>query len=234
MTPSHLYEKRYLMPRVTDEYLENKRKEIIDAAYRVCLKKPITSMEMKDVIDELGFSHGVIYRYYNDLDEVLHDLVLRMNSENDMEERLKQILNSGEPWEKVIHEMCGMLAENMLSEGIERLKISAYADMLAMSEPDRVLRIASKLNSKIPSPLTSLEALLSAYLSKTIKAEKLRPIRSKDEIMQFIIVSYHGIQTGYILSECSPLPGIDQRYQPKLMFSCLAESVIHMLKGKRK
>ena len=68
------------MPRVTDEYFENKRKEIIDSAYRVCLRKPITSIEMKDVIDETGFSHGVIYRYYNDLDEVLHDLIIRLNS----------------------------------------------------------------------------------------------------------------------------------------------------------
>ncbi len=219
------------MPRVTDEYYENKRKEIIDAAYRVCLKKPVTSIEMKDVIDETGFSHGVIYRYYSDLDEVLHDLVIRINSENDLEERLKEILNSRDSWENVIREMCRMLAGHMLCEGTEKLKISEYADMLAMSEPDRVLKIASKLNSKAPSPLISLETLLREYLKKTIKAEKLRPIRSKEEILQFIIVSYHGIQTGYILSECYPASRVIHRYRPEIMFSCLAESVIHMLRG---
>lgn len=38
------------MPRVTEEYYEMKKKEIIDAAYRVCLKKPITAIEMKGTL----------------------------------------------------------------------------------------------------------------------------------------------------------------------------------------
>ena len=63
------------MPKVSEEYYKNKRKEIVDAAYRVCTRKPITSVEMKDIIEETGFSHGVIYRYYKDLDEVLKDLL---------------------------------------------------------------------------------------------------------------------------------------------------------------
>ena len=67
------------MPKVSDEYIANKRKEIVDAAFRVCTKKPINSVEMKDIIEEAGFSHGVIYRYYKDLDEVLTDLVITIN-----------------------------------------------------------------------------------------------------------------------------------------------------------
>ena len=70
------------MPKVTEEYYEKKKQEIIDAAYRVCARKPISSVEMKDVIDETGFSHGVVYRYYENLDDVLRDLVIRINREN--------------------------------------------------------------------------------------------------------------------------------------------------------
>ena len=51
------------MPKVSEEYYKNKRKEIVDAAYRVCTRKPISSVEMKDIIEETGFSHGVVYRY---------------------------------------------------------------------------------------------------------------------------------------------------------------------------
>lgn len=32
------------MPKVSDEYFEQKRNEIVDAAYRVCMRKPITSV----------------------------------------------------------------------------------------------------------------------------------------------------------------------------------------------
>ena len=41
------------MPRVSADYYENKKKEIIEAMYRVCAKKPVTSVVMKDVIEEL-------------------------------------------------------------------------------------------------------------------------------------------------------------------------------------
>ena len=80
------------MPKVSEEYYKNKRREIVDAAYRVCTRKPITSVEMKDIIEETGFSHGVIYRYYKDLDEVLKDLVITINSENKIDDRLDEIL----------------------------------------------------------------------------------------------------------------------------------------------
>ena len=42
------------MAKVTEEYYAQKRKEILDAAYRVCVRKPITSVTMKDVIAETG------------------------------------------------------------------------------------------------------------------------------------------------------------------------------------
>lgn len=76
------------MPRVSDDYYDKKRKEIIDAAYRVCIRKPITSVVMKDVIAETGFSHGVVYKYYKDLDDILCDLVSSINSENVSARRL--------------------------------------------------------------------------------------------------------------------------------------------------
>ena len=132
----------------------------------------------------------------------------------------------------MIRDVCRILAEYLLNEGTERLKISEYANMLAMSEPDRVLKIAANLNSKDQSPLISLESLVGDYLKRKIKEENLHPIKTEDEIMQFIVASYHGIQIGYILSECYPLPRVTHRYQPEVMFSCLAESVIHMMKGR--
>ena len=47
------------MPKVSEEYFKKKKNNILDAAFRVCLKKPVASIEMKDVIEENGFSHGV-------------------------------------------------------------------------------------------------------------------------------------------------------------------------------
>lgn len=69
------------MSRVSKEYYEFKKNEIIDAALRVCDKKTVSSMTMQDIIDETGFSQGAIYRYYKNIDEILVDLLSRIHVE---------------------------------------------------------------------------------------------------------------------------------------------------------
>lgn len=61
--------------------------------------------------------------------------------------------------------------------------------------------------------------------------EKLHPIRSTDEILHFVVATFHGIQTGYVLSNCYKTEHITERYKPSKMFDCLADSVIYMMGG---
>ena len=224
------------MPKVTEEYYEKKKQEIIDAAYRVCARKPISSVEMKDVIDETGFSHGVVYRYYENLDDVLRDLVIRINRENTISGELSSIVTGKDVtgWESVIREICNMLAAYLKGVGTDVLKISLYCDVLAMSDPGRVKEIAGKMKKEEAGPLLELVPTMDNYLNVVIKKNRLKPKHSTDEIIQFMIASYHGIQMGYVLSTCYDAEQLDGKYDPQIMFSCLADSVILMLKGKEK
>lgn len=221
------------MPRVSADYYEKKRKEIIAAAYRVCVRKPITSVVMKDVIDETGFSHGVVYKYYKDLDDVLCDLVVTINSENKMDEKLDAILLDAnkKEWQEVIREICNMLSEHMKTTKMDVLKISLYSDMLAMSDPDRVSRIADRIGEDNQSPLLIVVTSMYGYLLRLIHDKKLQPLKSVDEIIEFMIASYHGIQTGYVLSASYDANQLRGKYDPGKMFSCLAESIILMIGG---
>ena len=83
------------MPKVTQEYIENKKKFIVNAAYQVCLRKPVEMVTMMDVIEETGLSQGGIYRFYKDLDEILSDVIagMRMNYSivDDMEQLIGQL-----------------------------------------------------------------------------------------------------------------------------------------------
>ncbi len=222
------------MPRVTDEYYEKKRREIIDAAYRVCVRKPITSVDMKDIIAEAGFSHGVIYRYYKELDEIIRDLVITINESNKIDNQLDSILNDADlsDWKNTITSIFKMLSEYLTKAGVDILKLSIYSDLLAMSDPERAFKIAERLGKEDQSPLVYLVTALTKYLKKVIKANDLKPSRSVDEIMQFVIVTYQGIQSGYVLAECFKTPQLNNKYKPKKMFSCLAESVICMMEGE--
>lgn len=222
------------MPKVSEEYYEKKRREIIDAAYRVCARKPVTSIDMKDIIAETGFSHGVIYRYYKDLDEVFKDLVITINSENKIDDRLNEILTKADikEWEKTIYEICGMLAVYMKEVGIDLLKVSIYGDMLAMSDPERAMKISSRLGKDEQSPLLYATFVMTEYLTKVIKQNKLKPVVSVDEIIQFFIINYHGIQSGYVLTECFKVEHVEGKYKPEDMFRNLATSVVLMMGGK--
>ena len=222
------------MPRVTEEYYGKKRREIVDAACRVCARKPITSIEMKDIIAETGFSHGVIYRYYKDLDEVLKDLVITINGENKIDDRLDEILaNAGyDRWEQTIYDICAMLAEQMRTVGTDLLKVSIYSDVLAMTDPERALNIAQRLGKDEQSPLLYATVATEKFLNDVVRHNDLKPVSSVDEIIQFMIVNYHGIQTGYVLTECFKVPHVEGKYKPEDMFRNLAKSVILMMGGK--
>ncbi|HAK68206.1 MAG TPA: hypothetical protein DCM57_00930 [Treponema sp.] len=222
------------VPRVKEEYFENKRREIVDAAYRVCARKPITSIDMKDIIDEAGFSHGVIYKYYKDLDEVLLDLVRRINEDNRLNDKIISIFGQQDKknWEEIIRDVCAMLADYMIQVGPDVLKISIYANMMAVSEPERAERIAGKLQKNETSPLIELISALSVFMKKVVSKNKLKPVKSISKILEYMVAAYHGIQTGYVLSNCYHAEQVIGKYKPKEMFSCLAESVILMINGK--
>ncbi|MBR1797774.1 MAG: TetR/AcrR family transcriptional regulator [Clostridiales bacterium] len=222
------------MPKVTEDYIENKKKAIIDAAYEVCRSKPLTSVEMKDIIEKTGFSHGVIYRYYQNLDEVLLDILLRINQSNNLNERFLRLTHEEEEWKAVIRQTCKMLSDMIVSAGTDTLKIAAYADTFAVSDPERVLKISERLNKKAINPIISLEALMNEYLKEIIEKESLQPTLSLDNIMQFMSASARGIQTDYLLSESFGSENYKNRYNPEDMFSCLAESLIIMLGGTGK
>ena len=179
------------MPKVSEEYFKKKKNDILDAAFRACLKKPVASIEMKDVIEETGFSHGVVYKYYKDLDEILTDLVIRINSENRIDGELQSILNQYDTtkWELAVRAVSELLAKDMRKAGRDILKVSLYSDTLAMSDPERVSRIVSNLGREGQSPLVYLVAMMHEYLNKVIEKEKLCPIRSVEEIIEFMIVT---------------------------------------------
>ena len=217
------------MPKVSEKYIDDKKTEIIEAAYRVCTRKPITSVVMNDVISETGFSHGAIYRYYSDLDEVLRDLVIKINSEHSLDSRLDAILNEAgtDGWKDTVRNVFRLLSDHMIECGTDVMKISIYGDMLAMSEPERVGKIAGNLEKNAQSPLLHLVQKLEAYMKRTVTEKSLKSIKTVEELIQFIVTGYSGIQTGYVLSGCT-----ENRYRPEDMFSVLAESVILLMEGK--
>ena len=47
-----------MTPKVSKEYIANKKKKIIEAAYQLCLEKTVSTVTMQDIINRIGLSQG--------------------------------------------------------------------------------------------------------------------------------------------------------------------------------
>jgi len=59
------------MPKVTEEYIDIRRQQIIDAAYRCFARKGFHQTTMRDIYAEAGLSPGAIYHYFDSKDDII-------------------------------------------------------------------------------------------------------------------------------------------------------------------
>ncbi|WP_431962911.1 TetR/AcrR family transcriptional regulator [Nocardia sp. bgisy134] len=59
------------MPRVSEEHLERRRQQILDAAQLCFARKGFFETSMQDVFTESGLSAGAVYRYFKSKNEII-------------------------------------------------------------------------------------------------------------------------------------------------------------------
>ncbi|HET7579841.1 MAG TPA: TetR family transcriptional regulator [Bacillales bacterium] len=68
------------MPKVTQEHIEKRRAEILDAAERVFKRKGFEPTTMQDVVEESGMSRGGVYQYFSsteDMVQAIHERIIK-------------------------------------------------------------------------------------------------------------------------------------------------------------
>lgn len=219
------------MPKVTEEYMESKRRMIVDACYQVCLRKPVEMVTISDVIAETGMSQGAIYRYYNGLDDILADMSSNMRSEYNMIDAFEAILgNKDATLEELTYQVCDCLAGIMEKHLTDIQKINFDFGVLAINEPER----AGKIMAEIKTP-GNLEYLGNSALPRLIKGAYslgYKPIAMPEDIVLFVSASYAGIEKLCIMSHCYGTGDPNIKAEPRKLFRTLADSIILLLGGK--
>ena len=59
------------MPRVTQEHLDARRRQILDAARRLFIKNGFHPTSMQDVLTEADLSAGAVYRYFRGKEDII-------------------------------------------------------------------------------------------------------------------------------------------------------------------
>lgn len=217
------------MPKVTQEYIDNKKRMIVEACMRVCKRKPVEMVTMTDVIEETGLSQGGIYRFYKDLDEILRDMILEMRIRyNIMDDTDKIMENTDEDAPATtIRKMCDMLAGALEKHLMDLQKLNFDLTVLAINEPDRVDKILGGIKSE--SNMAHLMKMTRDSFVRAQKEGKISPDTDIDRIINFMSAAGNGILLNSIIESCykQGMPGI--KSDPKELYGTLAEAMIRLL-----
>ncbi|UGT60525.1 TetR/AcrR family transcriptional regulator [Nocardia asteroides] len=122
------------MPRVSEEHLERRRQQIVDAAQRCFARRGFHQSSMQDVFAESGLSAGAVYRYFRSKDELV--AALASNAGTDIRAVLIEAMRRDPlptPAE-VVGAVAAWMSENTGLEG--RLRLAPQAWALALTDPE--------------------------------------------------------------------------------------------------
>ncbi|ATP41923.1 hypothetical protein CSE16_18895 [Solibacillus sp. R5-41] len=94
-------ERRFQMsPKVTKQYKENRKFEILKAAETVFCQKGFEPTTMKDVVEVSGMSRGGVYQYFSSTEEMLKCILNERDEQ--FEKKIHNLIQSNQPvWETI-------------------------------------------------------------------------------------------------------------------------------------
>jgi len=188
------------MPKVKNEYLENKRNQILDAAFAVCKRKPAYDITMTDIVSETGMSQGGVYKYFNNIDLVLAALIDRANLQGNYIEQIDEIMKSGNSPDTILHNLF-LVSEQYFSEMlISYNKMLFELSTFFVYNPERRERINKNVTTS--STFDYLIQCASEIIITGAESGYFMPIMPIEDVMAFIIASFDGIIRDVTLSKC--------------------------------
>ncbi len=222
------------MPKVKNDYLENKRNQILDAAFAVCRRKPAYDITMTDIVSETGMSQGGVYKYFNNIDLVLAALIDRANLQGNYKEQIDEIMKSGDSPDAILHNLF-LVSEQYFSDMlISYNKMLFELSTFFVYNPERRERINKNVTTS--STFEYLTQCASKVIIAGTENGYFMPVVPIEDIMAFIIASFDGIIRDVTLSKCylrksTSESGVD--FNEKNLIHCLYISTMSLL-GKTK
>lgn len=218
------------MPKVKDEYLENKRNEILDAAFAVCKRKPAYDVSMTDIVTETGMSQGGVYKYFNNIDLVFAALIDKANLQGNYIEQIDEIMKSGNSPDAILHNLF-LVCEQYFSEMlISYNKMLFELSTFFVYNPERRERINKNVTTA--STFEYLTQCASEIIKTGAENGYFMPVLPIEDVMAFIVASFDGIIRDVTLSKCylgKSMAESDVDFNEKNLIHCLYISTMSLL-----
>jgi AcrR family transcriptional regulator len=208
-----------MSPKVAEEHKEYKRKQILEAATRVFIRKGYQKTTMKDVVEESGLSRGGVYLYYGSTEEMILDLLKEMD--NELGQWTEWVDKTGSVWavlEKVVRQTSEDVARDAegLAPVLYELFITAW----------RQRTYANLLEERF---VQTFEAV-SDLLRKGVDRGEFNPLVPIETVTRVLFTFHDGVQLHTIQLGAEL---IDSVGQTEAMLICLKHLLGVLEKGEQ-
>lgn len=217
------------MPKVTDEYLIEKKNFIIECTGEILKEKPLYLITMRDIIKKAGFSQGAIYRYYTNLDEIYVDFINNHTTYNLLEQRIDALLSS-EQAEKIILAKCFIAMGEYIEELLKSVVGKTFFELTVLYAYDVEKRAAIFPKLKFKQSLEYAQHRIVEYALSNVEKGVFRPQIPMRSIILFVSCFIDGIaQSVAINTEESSNYDFKPASDIPEMFQTLAKAVVSFL-----
>jgi AcrR family transcriptional regulator len=213
------------MPKVTDEYLVDKKNYILKCTGEILKIKPLYSVTMRDIIKKAGFSQGIIYHYYASLDEIYIDYINKNTTYNLLEQNIDLLLNS-ELTEKEILSECIIAIGKYIEELLKSVGGRTCFELTVLYAYDFEKRAAIFPKLKFKQSLVYAQNKILEYVSNNIEKGVFSPQIPIRSISMFVSNFIDGIAQSMATDVAE---GNDSPEDISMMFQTLAKAVICFL-----
>jgi AcrR family transcriptional regulator len=171
------------MPKVSQEYLDVRRSEILDAAIVCFSRDGFHRTTMKDIVRQSGLSPGAIYNYFKSKEAIIEAIAGRRQTKE--RELTTEIAGNGSAGTALESVLVAFL--NELESPKERLRRRVSIQLWA--EAQRNSRVRKIVLRSFEEPRKLLSEVFLASQKRGAIAEWVDP----DALACFVIATFHGL-----------------------------------------
>lgn len=172
-----------MTPKVSEEYKNERKRELIKAAKKVFIEKGYMHTSMQDIMDEAGISRGAFYSYFDNIDHVFIE-VLKYDDQKDIQYFM---LPDGERlWPQLRH---WVEQQQFYIEAANQTLLLAKAEFFLSSNYAKNKDHFPYISERYTRTVEAIEKVLN----EGIRREEFKPQQSTRSISMYLISFINGL-----------------------------------------
>ena len=168
------------MPKVSAEYLAERRSHILSSAARRFARDGFHRTTMQDVIAEAGLSPGAVYRYFKSKDDII--AAIAVESMRSIEAAVRASLDRPQPFAELVEGLPSELLKVADSSARVRLAVQVWSESLRNAT----------VGDAVLSGVAGLKAAITERVAAAQAAGEIESELASEEVARVILALMQG------------------------------------------